>query len=157
MERKSRREWRDSEQKMRQLDADETDFLFEWVKNWYPTNKKPKIVICLLNEQEWKDFYEKGPKIDVDRARKELTEMNPEFEALFDRFDKLPKEQREKIIGNLDPHHLGATIDLLKRFPSASEAWMNEVSGMTYSMAEQKYGVEKGILSFLHPFFKPPH
>ena len=55
---------------MRQLNSDETDFLFEWVKNWYPTNKKPKIVICLLNEQEWKDFYEKGPKINVDNARK---------------------------------------------------------------------------------------
>jgi hypothetical protein len=32
---------------------------------------------------------------------------------------------------------------------------MNEVCGVTYRMAEQKYGVEKGIFTFLHPFFKP--
>jgi len=124
---------------MKQINQAETDFLFEWVKNWYPTKAKPKIAILLLDRDEWKNLYLQNPKIAPEEAEKRLAEaeakLSEEQQELYKEVEKLSEKQKEQLARILMPHHF-------VRETGEFDYWMNEVSGECFSMEETKQFAE---------------
>jgi hypothetical protein len=121
---------------MKKIDEDEVNFLFDWVKNWYPTDAKPKITILLLNEHEWKKFYLEGseeiPLEEHKRVTDEIAKGLPSQEKeLFQEYSKLSEEERMQVVKSLIPH-VGSVKD------RGFEYWMNETVGMCFSIEELK-------------------
>lgn len=121
---------------MKKIDEDEVNFLFDWVKNWYPTDAKPKIAILLLNEHEWKKFYLEGSEeIPLEERKRVMDEiakgLQGQEKELFQEYSKLSEEGRIEVVKSLNPHW-GSVKD--RDF----EYWMNETVGMCFSLEELK-------------------
>jgi hypothetical protein len=126
---------------MKQLEQDETEFLFEWVKNWYPTEKKPKIAICLLTKQEWSDYYNSCPKENLGEiaknAEEHLLKKYPEIKPLLEKIDNLQEKEKLELMKKLKPHAMINDMPNAKASELYKE-WMNEESGIVFSYEEEK-------------------
>lgn len=136
---------------MKQISEEETDFLFEWVKNWYPTPKKPKVVILLLNEREWRRLYENTRRIrkqEFDKRMDIFVREKPELKQLVERLEHLTEEQRRELMAKAFPHGIVEGTDKI-------DYWMNEVSGECFSINDVKGFAEIsqiGIDDFFAPY-----
>jgi len=124
---------------MKQINQEETNFLFEWVRNWYPTQAKPKIAILLLDRDEWKNLYLQTPKMTPEEAKKRLAEaeakLSEEQQELCKEVEKLSDKQKEQLVRMLMPH-------TFVREAGEFDYWMNEVSGECFAMEETKQFAE---------------
>jgi hypothetical protein len=132
---------------MKILREDETLFLFEWVKNWYPTSKNPKIAIVLMNRKDWSDFYHSQPKQSMkeigEKAKKELLERFPEIKELLEKIEKLPKEDQKRLLEKVSPHNF---FTGMPANADPYEYFMNEQCGVMYSHEEEKELEKTGVL-----------
>lgn len=136
---------------MKTLTEDEVGFLFEWVKNWYPTEAKPKIAILLLNRQEWRRFYlQKRARISHEELYKKLDKRINKYpkktQILFQQVRKLPQAEKNKIIKMIIPH--------FDEREQRIEHWMNETAGKCFSMERLKE-MREILEQALPPFFQP--
>ena len=136
---------------MKTLSEDEVNFLFEWVKNWYPTEAKPKITILLLNRKEWRRFYlQKGAKISREELEKKLdkrmNELPKKHQVLFQRIRELSQDELYHVIKMIRPHFDERELSL--------DYWMNESLGKCFAMKQLKAMAEMREQD-LSPFFQP--
>jgi hypothetical protein len=124
---------------MKQISQEKTDFLFEWVKNWYPTQAKPKIAILLLDRDEWKNLFLENPKAPPEEAKKRLAEaeikLSEEEQELGKKVEKLSEKQKELLARMVMPHRF-------VREAAKLDYWMDEVSGECFAMEETKQFAE---------------
>jgi hypothetical protein len=137
---------------MKQLEEDEVNFLFDWVKNWYPTEAKPKMAILLLNRQEWKQLYEDATEKAMPQEERwkildeKAEELSSEEQELYHQFKKLPEEKRKQLYKLANPHYGEKEQDL--------DYWMNETLGSCYSVKTLKQMCKLFNQTML-PFFQP--
>ena len=135
---------------MKKLSEQQVNFLFEWVKNWYPSEVKPKIAILLLNKKEWRRFYEQLPKTSSEEFNKKLGEKIREYpekiQNIFRQIKQLPKNQKKQLIKEILPHFSKQEQEI--------DYWMNESLGKCFSMKQVKY-MQKLLGQDIPAFFKP--
>lgn len=136
---------------MKQLSNEEVNFLFDWVKNWFPTSATPKIAILLLNKKEWRRLYEELPSISSEKLKqrvyKELEKYPKEIRQLFDKIEQLPKNQKSQLLKIISPHFSEKAQNI--------NYWMKEIFGECFKIEELKYMaelVEQQIPRFFKPF-----
>jgi len=135
---------------MKKLNDDEANFLFEWVKNWYPTEAKTKIAILLLNKQEWRDLYMQIPVTSSEEFKKRLDEKIKELpekiQNLLKQIEKLSEDQKKQLMKTIIPHFDEREENI--------DYWMNETAGKCFSTKKLEDLAE--ILKQDSPaFFKP--
>lgn len=142
---------------MKQISQEETSFLFEWVKNWFPTEAKPKIAILLLNKQEWRQLYENTQWITHEEFSKRIKETleevrkDPSQSKLVEEFEEiynLPKDAQKELMNRFHPHSFVKDAGKI-------DYWMNEVSGECFPTNEIKsfaYAMRIEVDDFYKPY-----